>query len=175
MVQSYRLICKNGGIAGIYAGFVPPLIGSMFFRSIQFTAFAMTVTALKDWDFPIGCGVQARVILGGMASGLARAVIEAPLDAIKTRRQMGQSGRLTLNTLLRGYPVTIARNCLLMTSFFVIFETMLSVPTSVRAGLASSMAWGVIWPLDVTKTRIQSDNSLKFLKVFRGAALDGTL
>jgi hypothetical protein len=68
------------------------------FRSTQFAVYnsayaAMDRTALAA-DMPFTSGLQGRVLLAGLASSFARAVIETPFEVMKVRRQVGQDWRV---------------------------------------------------------------------------------
>jgi solute carrier family 25 carnitine/acylcarnitine transporter 20/29 len=42
MRKSFATVLKSEGIKGLYRGAIPPLLGSGFYRSIQFSAFEAT-------------------------------------------------------------------------------------------------------------------------------------
>ena len=72
-----------------------PLAG---FRSTQFAVYnsayaAMDRTPLAA-DMPLTSGLQGRVLVAGLASSFARAVIETPFEVMKVRRQVGQDWRV---------------------------------------------------------------------------------
>ena len=188
-VSTYRaalMIAKEGGLPGFYRGMLPPLLGSTFFRSIQFASYGATVTYFKDEDHILRRikfgGIEARVFLGGAMAGLSRAMIESPLDVIKTRRQTDPSCRLTdlrLHDLLKGLSATVARNVLLLGTFFVLLDRLQHLETLQRGAVATTVAWTTVWPLDVAKSRMQSaenaKNSITLWQSISRAARDGTL
>jgi hypothetical protein len=61
--------------------------GSGIFRSIQFSAFEAAYTLADNnfgtYEIPLTHGLQIRVILGGIASGTMRSIIETPLEYAK--------------------------------------------------------------------------------------------
>jgi solute carrier family 25 carnitine/acylcarnitine transporter 20/29 len=188
-MTTYRaalMIAREGGIPGFYRGFIPPLVGSTFFRSIQFASYGATVTYCKDEDhilrmLKIG-GIEARVFVGGAIAGLSRALIESPLDLIKTRKQTDPTGKLRElhpRDLLKGFSATLTRNVLLLGTFFVFLDRLQHLGTMSRGAVATTAAWTMVWPLDVAKSRMQSaetaKNSISLRQSLSKAARDGTL
>ena len=95
-IKSVRQIYQHNGLIGFYRGFVPPLLGSVMYRGLQFSAYSGCYSYCGQYDFlsteiPYTGGLQPRVLLGGFAAGATRAAIESPLDFIKLRAQIGQS------------------------------------------------------------------------------------
>jgi solute carrier family 25 carnitine/acylcarnitine transporter 20/29 len=95
-VQSVSRIYRLNGMGGFYRGFVPPLLGSVMYRGLQFSAYSGAYSYCGNYDYlsteiPFTGGLQPRVLLGGFAAGATRAAIESPLDFIKLRAQIGQS------------------------------------------------------------------------------------
>lgn len=79
-------------------GCVPPLMGSGIYRSIQFSAFEATYTALDNsfgkQHVPLTHGIELRVILGGLMAGTVRALVETPLEYAKIKRQTESTWKL---------------------------------------------------------------------------------
>jgi solute carrier family 25 carnitine/acylcarnitine transporter 20/29 len=187
-LSTYRAtlnIARQGGIQGFYKGFIPPLIGSTFFRSIQFASYGAVVTFCKDEDHVLRriklADVEARVFLGGAVAGLSRALIESPLDLIKTRKQTDPTfglRSLRFGDLVKGFSATAARNILLLGTFFVFLDRLQKLDTLARGGVATTVAWTAVWPLDVAKSRMQADQgrtSTSLLQCLSRAAKDGSL
>jgi hypothetical protein len=82
-------------------GCIPPLWGSGLFRSIQFSAFEATYTALDNsfgrTHIPLTNGIETRVIIGGIMSGTCRSFVETPLEYAKVR--------LSINIMLKMFIV----------------------------------------------------------------------
>lgn len=97
IVQIYR---NDGGIRGFYKGFVPPLIGSIAFRSLQFSVYSGTYafcerhSPLLHTPLPYTGGLQPSVLMGAFAASLARAVLETPLEFIKIQVMVGKTNAL---------------------------------------------------------------------------------
>jgi solute carrier family 25 carnitine/acylcarnitine transporter 20/29 len=85
----------DGGIKGFYRGFLPPLVGSVAFRGILFSAYGGTYSACSQYplvhdEIPYTGGLRGSVFVAAMAAAVARATIESPLDFIKVRFQIGE-------------------------------------------------------------------------------------
>jgi solute carrier family 25 carnitine/acylcarnitine transporter 20/29 len=93
--QSARRIYETNGIRGFYRGFVPPLMASVAFRGLQFSAYSGTYSACSKYEalsteIPYTGGLRPSVLIGAMAASICRAVIESPMDFIKVRFQIGE-------------------------------------------------------------------------------------
>ncbi|KAF4716369.1 hypothetical protein FOZ63_020838, partial [Perkinsus olseni] len=129
-----------------------------------FASYGVVYAGLRDTWFEhtkLGGFLELRVIAGGLASGLSRAVVEAPLELIKTRRQLG--GSYKARDLTIGASATVVRNVLLLGSFFIIAETFQAKSPEffgahpfLKGGVASTLAWCLVWPLDVVKSQMQA-------------------
>ena len=93
VVQIYR---TNGILNGFYRGFIPPLIGSMAFRGLQFSVYAGAYSFYErncsyfNTPIPYSGGLRPSVVFGALMATFARATIESPLDFIKVRKMVGQ-------------------------------------------------------------------------------------
>lgn len=185
-LRATTMIAREGGVPAFYRGFIPPLFGSTFFRSIQFASYGATVAYCRDEDHILRRlkfgGVEARVFLGGALAGLSRACIEAPLDLIKTRKQTDVNARLgniPFRDLLKGFSATAARNMVLLSTFFIFLDRLQHLDTMVRGAISTTAAWTIVWPLDVAKSQIQSSaNAQVRLSIWQSlstAAKQGTL
>jgi solute carrier family 25 carnitine/acylcarnitine transporter 20/29 len=163
-----------------YRGILPPLGGSLIFRSMQFSVNNGVYGMLKDTSLDTNIpftSLNFKIVCGGMVAGAARAVVETPLEFIKVRRQTGQSWMIapTLGETLRqpmtqmralytGLGVTLTRTSLLMTSFVIMCDYLLryfpEVMTAdyigpfVKGGLCSTAAWWIVWPMENIKNQM---------------------
>ena len=179
-------LMHEGGIRAFYTGMLPPLLGSTFFRSIQFASYSATVTLLKDEDHPLRRvklgGVEARVFVGGAVAGATRALLESPLDLLKTRKQTDPIitfRDVPIRDLYKGFSATLARNVMLLGVFFVFIDRLSYMDTFARGGIATTAAWTSVWPLDVAKSRMQcaaaASQPRSLMECLSEAARDGTL
>jgi solute carrier family 25 carnitine/acylcarnitine transporter 20/29 len=119
------------------------------------------------------------VLAAGLASSVARALIETPLELVKVRRQMGLGWLVAesaeqalrdplreLRGLYRGLGVTFLRTWGLMGSFFVFVDVLerkhadlLAVPVLgpwMKGGVCTVAAWALVWPFEVIKNQVQA-------------------
>lgn len=94
-VEIVRNIYRNEGIFGFYRGFIPPLLGSMAFRGILFSAYSGTYAACEhvpvlNQEIPFTAGLRPSVLLGAIAASIARATIESPFEFVKVRSMVGK-------------------------------------------------------------------------------------
>lgn len=204
--QSVRAIARapdgHGGwqISALYRGFWPPLAGSLFFRSYVFSVYGFVYTALDKAraDAYDPRASIAHVFVAGSVAGLARAAVESPLELLKTQQQRarthGQQSWPAGRTLppwrmwrasLTGYSATAARNMPMISAFFTLTEianqcsVFMREHPFVRGSSVSVVAWAIVWPLDVVKTRMQARELgsvragfwRECVEVYRGGAL----
>jgi solute carrier family 25 carnitine/acylcarnitine transporter 20/29 len=127
MVNTFRTVIKNEGVFALYKGLLPPLLGSSIFRAIQFGVYNSVYANLKVYKgmqntIPLTAGVENRVVLAGVIASTCRALVESPLELIKVRKQVGASW--DVKSLYKGFGVTWVRTTGLMTTFFVLVDSM---------------------------------------------------
>ena len=178
MMKSFVTTVRTQGIRGLYRGAIPPLCGSGIYRSVQFAVFESVYTAfdspLGKWEIPNSGGLQLRVILGGLCAATVRATIETPLELAKVRRQTEQSWKL--KQLYSGYSVTLGRTVGLMCTYFILvdsgrrrFPELFSQPVMgpfLTSGLAATIGWWVVWPLENMKSQVQGQYGRSDVSVF---------
>ncbi len=173
MFSTFAQVIRNEGFFALYKGLLPPLIGSSIFRSIQFGVYNFFYTHFERdfpnsiWmkEIPYTGGLETRVIAGGIIAATCRTFIEAPLELIKVRRQVGQSW--DMKSLFNGFSVTWVRTTGLMVTFFIILDTLsrhaaelLSKPVVgpfIKGGVVSTLAWWLIWPFETLKNQVQGN------------------
>ena len=99
-----------------------------------------------------------KVTVAGICGGIGRGLVEAPIDFMKVRAQVGN--RWTFRELSHGASVTIGRNSILFSSFATYMDIVKQVVPNIGGfwlgAIAANMAWLTVWPIDVVKTRVQS-------------------
>ena len=160
--ETVRNVFRTEGPVGFYRGWLPPFIGSVIYRSAQFSVFEATYTACKDHktlrnEIPGMFGLEWRTVLAGCAAGSARSIIECPFEYAKVKRQTGQ--KYQLRQMYLGMQEQYPRSALLMTIFFSLadlarkhtnlFSTVWG--QFIVSGVASSIAWYMVWPIEVLK------------------------
>lgn len=181
MYSSFIKTLKAQGIRGLYKGCLPPLMGSGIFRSAQFAVFEGVYTYLDKYEtfgkreIPFTCGLQHRVLIGGLCGSTVRAIIETPLEYAKIRRQTQQEWKL--GQVYKGFGVTWLRTVGLMCSYFIIIDHnrrrnphLFNIPILgpfLVSGFAATFAWWVVWPFEYMKSQIQGGYGNKDLSLIQ--------
>ncbi|CDW89996.1 UNKNOWN [Stylonychia lemnae] len=166
--DTVKKIYRQEGFIGFYRGWIPPVIGSIVYRSSQFAIVDYTKGYFKDNQFmttkiPFTAGLEPRVILGGFNAGLVRSVLECPFEYAKIKRQTGQAWEF--KSIYKGFQVVCMKNAGLISTYFVVldsfqrntklFET--KIGQFIVSGTAACTAFWLIYPLDFLKSQIQSE------------------
>mmetsp|Transcript_62852 Transcript_62852/g.123478 ORF Transcript_62852/g.123478 Transcript_62852/m.123478 type:complete len:306 (-) Transcript_62852:65-982(-) len=172
------------GAAGFYRGMLPIVLSTGLQKSALFAAYSGSrrwcETSGLPWlvdPLPGTGGLSPSILVGGLAAGTARAAVETPFELAKVRTQTGGSFRVAsqggavlslgqLRELYTGATATWARGTVMLTSFFVLcdysgkaFPDLFAQPLLggfLKGGVCATLAWGVAWPLEVVKSRVQS-------------------
>ena len=184
-------VLRADGAAGLYRGILPIVMSTGVQKSALFSANAGARRACEESGIPaltrpipFTGGLAPALLVGGVAAGTARAVVETPFELAKVRYQTG--GGVQLTELYTGAGATWARGTLMLTSFFVLCDysekaapELMSRPLLggfLKGGVCATLAWAVAWPIEVAKNLKQgADGSrLSTLAIVRQlAASDG--
>ena len=146
------------GLARSFAGIAAPLSGQIPFWASFYTGYALG-TRLK-WDDSQGAQIFAGAVAGAVSS-----LMLTPADAVKiTAQASGSSARAALRSILRegGVPElfrallpTLARMVPASAVWFATKEecTKLGCSAFVAGGMAGTMEWAAVMPIDTIKTR----------------------
>ncbi|XP_049867916.1 mitochondrial basic amino acids transporter-like [Pectinophora gossypiella] len=167
-----KALLKGGTLSTAYRGVGAPLGGIAAVNAIVFGAYGNTRRALPN---PDSLKTHATA---GFAAGMMQSFACAPIELVKTRQQLAQPGdaipegawsgaRHVLKTggfkaLFRGLGITIARDAPAFAIYFSTYEAMTRGDQSVAkvfmaGGVAGTLSWVVLYPIDVVKSRIQGD------------------
>ncbi|GMH96671.1 hypothetical protein TrST_g5275 [Triparma strigata] len=178
-----RDLVGREGVRGLYKGASPLFLMGGVIRSFQFGFYDTALRYQSPSESRVFGVFDQRVVLAGFVGGAGRAIVEAPADYIKTRRQVDQPWRF--KGMLQGSIATFARNSFLFSSFAIYVDlSKLLVPGGLspflQGAVCANLAWLTVWPMDVAKSQIQSglggkEGLMKALveifrtgKVFRG-------
>ncbi|CAJ1412711.1 unnamed protein product [Effrenium voratum] len=159
-VQTAASIARVGPVT-FYRGAVPVLAGALLFRSLPFTVYSGTYSAL-----PHSMGESDRVLLSGIAAALGRTIVESPCEALKTQKQVWDRGYLeTIRAghMWQGLAATCSRNLVLVPLFFCLSDKFNSAELIdfrqrpfLRGCCVTACCWLAAFPLDVVKSRVQA-------------------
>jgi solute carrier family 25 carnitine/acylcarnitine transporter 20/29 len=174
-----KRVLQAEGATGLYRGIVPIVLSTGVQKSALFSANAGArracersgIAALSD-PIPF-TSLSPSVLVGGIAAGTARTVVETPFELAKVRYQTGggvkaSTGLLSfgqLAELYTGAAATWGRGTVMLTSFFVLCDysekaapELMSRPLLggfLKGGVCATLAWVVAWPLEVAKNKVQ--------------------
>ena len=166
-------VLRTDGAAGLYRGILPIVMSTGVQKSALFSANAGARRACEESGvpaltrpIPLTGGLSPALLVGGLAAGTARTVVETPFELAKVRYQTGGGVKAAtglvsfgqLGELYTGAGATWARGCLMLTSFFVLCDysekaapELMSRPLLggfLKGGVCATLAWAVAWPLE---------------------------
>lgn len=174
-----RQVVRAEGIAGLFRGIVPIVASTGVQKSALFSANAgarraCETSGIAALTAPIPfTSLPPSVIVGGVAAGTARTLVETPFELAKVRFQTGggvraATGLLSLGQvaeLYTGAAATWARGTVMLTSFFVFCDyseraapQLMARPLLggfLKGGVCATLAWAIAWPLEVAKNKVQ--------------------
>jgi solute carrier family 25 carnitine/acylcarnitine transporter 20/29 len=182
-----RYLLRSEGLVGLWRGVAPAVVGGTIYGGLVLSVYSGAYAACNSMSalaepIPGTGGMRASVLLAGLASGVARSVIETPLAHIKVRQQTGLDWRIEqrhggsfaqhslrqIRELYRGSVPTLYRSCTMLGTFFVLndsaarhlpgLNSMTVLGPFVKGGVCASVGWVAAWPFEVVKNRVQADN-----------------
>ena len=167
-IDTVKNVMRKEGAIGFYRGWAPPFMGSVVYRSVQFSVFEAAYTKMASNETMCtaipGCfGIEWRTLIAGFAGGSARSFIECPFEYAKVKRQTGQSWKF--NQMFLGMQEQYPRSTIMMTLYFLFVDfarknTNLMDSAAGQflvSGGSSYIAWFLIWPLEVLKNLTQAE------------------
>ena len=153
-------------IQSLYRGFIPALSGSIAFRTLPFIAYNWSTRNLNNMSDFWTRHTTWRAFLAGASGGALRSAVECPLEVAKVCRQVNVNWHW--NRLYSGMCITLLRNMSVIGLFWAFADVVrpwcasrrIEGPLSsfIIGGGCSTTAWAIIYPLDVIKSRVQSES-----------------
>ncbi|KAF3033000.1 hypothetical protein E8E12_004662 [Didymella heteroderae] len=169
---------ENAGT--LVRGATAPILGYGALNALLFMTYNRTLTLLGD--YPANPNSFAKVFLAGATGGFASFVVSAPTELIKCRAQVSTDRQATSWSIARqiwikdgvrglyyGGGITSVRDAVGYGFYFWSYEWCKQAWTSpddtdretafkvlMCGGLAGIVTWASIFPLDVVKTRVQT-------------------
>ncbi|KAI7865334.1 mitochondrial carrier domain-containing protein [Spinellus fusiger] len=197
MVDCARQIRMKEGLGGFYKGTMTPLVGIGACVSIQFVVLESMKRAFAgNKNDPL---TNTQLYLAGAASGVANSVVSGPVEHIRTRLQVqtgpnGYKGPLDcikhiygahgLTGLYKGQGMTVIREFQGYGAYFLAYEWLVqrSMERSQRKrsdlpawevcayGASAGYAmWLTVYPMDIIKSKLQTDGFDKENQKYRSA------
>ncbi|EOA84723.1 uncharacterized protein SETTUDRAFT_136726 [Exserohilum turcica Et28A] len=177
-VQSFRAHFENAGT--LVRGSTAPILTYGALNALLFVTYNRTLSLLAD--SPTSPANLSKVFVAGATGGLASFVVSAPTELIKCRAQVATSRHTTSWSVARdvwraegvrglyyGGAITSVRDAVGYGFYFWSYELSKQAWSSpddshqqtamkvlMCGGLAGVITWASIFPLDVVKTRLQT-------------------
>lgn len=190
-IQVLRRLLHNEGPLALYKGMLTPLLGAGACVSVQFGTNEFMKRNFRDYNVMHGRPTSALTLpqfyLCGAAGGVANSFLASPIEHVRIRLQV-QTGSKHLNefrgpfdcvkkltrngALMRGWPLTVLRAGHGVGMYFLTYEALVSHDKLSRENIpawrhcfygacAGATLWLAIYPIDVVKSVIQTDNLLR--------------
>lgn len=114
--------------------------------------------------------------ISGMISGGMSSIIITPFEVCKIKLQTDKTNKLKLFNnkitslnLYRGFPLTVFLEGVSCGIYFSSYNYLREkqINSFLSGGISGVISWTIIYPIDTIKTRIQSDNSIKYFDAIR--------
>ncbi|XP_066145323.1 mitochondrial basic amino acids transporter-like [Euwallacea fornicatus] len=168
-----KSIVGTQGFRGIYRGVSSPLAGVAGINAVVFGVYRNTQKIMPNPDCLLAHAYA------GAASGFIQSFICSPMELAKSVMQVGKTSskdpldclksiyrKKGLRGIYKGLSLTILRDVPAFSSYFITFELITrrndDLPIStfnmlLGGGLAGVTSWVIPYPVDVIKTRLQTD------------------
>lgn len=162
-----RGMWQEHGVRAFFRGCVPPLWGSVVYRSAMMSSYEASYTFLESTakDSPLHAelfGVRPLVVVSAVFCSCFRAIFESPIEYAKVMRQTGRAW--VLRDVYRGASTQVARTTAMLVLIFVPYDVCRryttwfhSLPTQwFVTTLVCGGSYAVAWPLETLKNLAQA-------------------
>ncbi|RLN78845.1 hypothetical protein BBJ28_00014526 [Nothophytophthora sp. Chile5] len=186
VTDAFRRIATEEGVFALWKGAVPALSSSIIENSVLFSANGVAKRAVlalharqrAEHEGEYQLTTLDEALMGGVA-GCFSATYHGPMDClVKVAKKEGIAG------LFRGYSAVLLRDVPFSFLFFGTYQAITSTVASLlgkeskndlnplyiltSGGLAGATSWGIMFPVDVLKSRMQTASASGTLTL-RGA------
>lgn len=195
--STMRTIWGRDGLAGFYRGVASPLAGLALLNATLFASYRTGLKAINGADITDASAPLASVFGAGAFAGVCASFVEGPVDLFKSKMQtmkVTEAGPQYKGTfdcakqivskhgirgVYQGLPATFIRNSVGYSLYFGFYQWTLralhkdkdSKPSALAvmaAGSVGGMAFWALYPLDIFKTKLQTDASLVSERFYKG-------
>lgn len=186
--KTVKTLFKNEGIVGFYKGILSPLIGVGGCVCIQFSVnehlkkYFLNKNNNQELDYK-------RIFGSGAVSGFCNGFLTSPIEHVRIRLQIQKEKNgyfkgvmdcykklVQKRILYRGFTYTQLRESIGLGVYFTVYEKMIrnemkrknckrdEISTTsiyLKGGLSGMIYWISVYPLDVIKSRFQTDSISK--------------
>lgn len=145
----------------LYYGVLPPTLGSGLFNSVVFGGSHLIHNQTNSW------------LIAGLGAGLVGGLTLNPLDVWKIQRQVNRFSLATFQPM-RGVGMTTLRESLAMGCYMSTYHYLhdqLEVAPMFAGAATGMLTWITTYPLDVLKTRLQTDYQITLTKALEQGRL----
>ena len=138
-LPTLRQCLRQEGLAGLYKGTSPQLVGAVFKGCVRYGAFGVA-RQLVDRE---ALGVWGAGAAAGCLTGMCMSLVVTPVDRLKTLQQVESGRRVSLHELLRavgrhgglyrGFTATLARSMIGNSAAMASYEVCACARSRVRA------------------------------------------
>lgn len=178
-----RNVMKTEGIKGFYKGMLSPIVSNAPINAIVFAGYGAASRGIQEFDGTVGEPMTTRqhLMAGGLA-GLMQTVFSAPSELVKIVLQVDSKAAKTssvdcakhifrdhgISGLYRGWVMTTMRDVPAFAVYFYSHEEIKHWLTKgdrvnettgnllMAGGLAGTLSWLLLHPVDVVKSCTQS-------------------
>ncbi|KAI8907353.1 mitochondrial carrier domain-containing protein [Gorgonomyces haynaldii] len=176
LLDCFRDVIKKEGPIGFYRGVLPVLTTAITLRSVSFNIYTTAKEKLKY-------GLIPNALVAGGITGTIMCSMGAPIEFIKVQRQLQNSGgniwswiakivrQKGVFGLYTGYHIHLPMDIIGVSFYFGIYEGVKQLlahgntpsvyASLVAGGLAGSLSWVVVFPMDVMKSVWQKQGLLE--------------
>jgi solute carrier family 25 carnitine/acylcarnitine transporter 20/29 len=156
--------CQDGlkpprSFRALYRGLIPPLLGVGLEKSLVFG----TYNSIKEPLINRGYGTNTSCLIAGAIAGFNASFIVTPAERLKILLQTNQPIP-KITTLYKGFSATLTRETPGFAIYFTVYENLYNSNMNLFSsflcgGISGACSWVFIYPQDIIKTRIQSEQS----------------
>eukprot|EP01063_Lacrimia_lanifica_P020643 TRINITY_DN27941_c0_g1_i1.p1 TRINITY_DN27941_c0_g1~~TRINITY_DN27941_c0_g1_i1.p1 ORF type:complete len:287 (+),score=87.89 TRINITY_DN27941_c0_g1_i1:54-914(+) len=173
MTSTIKQIFRQEGLVGFYRGVIPPMWGSVAYRSMQFTVFESLYTGLGDRGgiyeqaVPMTGGLKVKTCIAAFCGASSRSILESPIEYAKVRRQTGQTWYL--RDVYKGFGLQWGRTCPMMTTYFLSIDSLRRHTNMfqsfwgqfIASGGSAAFGFWLVWPLETLKNQVQAGTKIE--------------
>ena len=159
-------VLKNIKLKNLYLGWKYPLITEACFNSYLFGVNNIVLSKMGN-KFSED-KITNNFISGGL-TGITYALFVNPIELYKIRNQFKTTISISYKNPYRGIYATIPRDIIGCSTFFGPYEffRQQEIHPLISGGLTGVICWTAMYPLDVIKTRVQSDSLTNYIDAIK--------
>mmetsp|Transcript_11422 Transcript_11422/g.18597 ORF Transcript_11422/g.18597 Transcript_11422/m.18597 type:complete len:282 (+) Transcript_11422:74-919(+) len=173
-MDCFRKIMKQEGFSKLFSGMLPPLATSSLVNAIIFSTYGYVNKLLMQGEEK---PTVANIYLSGCVAGFAQTFIACPCELVKIKLQEKTEGKQSMRKVVksvfrsqgfrgffRGYESTFYRDTPAFGAYFLSYSLMMDqleqplgsvMAAFVSGGAAGAVSWGIIYPMDIVKSKVQ--------------------